>query len=75
MLVATFAVMIGMLARNHLPRLNHPVFAAPGFDRASADRFVLCILASDPRFERHDTRAFLEGLQTPAPVAVEEVPL
>lgn len=72
-LFATFAVMIGMLARNHLPRLSHPVFAAPGFERASADRFFLCILASDPRFDRHDTRAFLEGLETPSPVAVEEV--
>jgi hypothetical protein len=33
-----------------LPRLHHPIFDAPGFARASQDRFFLCVEASDPWF-------------------------
>ncbi len=54
---------IGMLALNGLPRLNHPVFAAPAFYRASRDRFFLCVLASDAKFDTQKTRAFLRGLK------------
>jgi hypothetical protein len=53
---------VGMLALNGLPRLNHPVFAAPQFYRASRDRFFLCVLASDPKFEHKATRDFLRNL-------------
>jgi hypothetical protein len=34
-----------------LPLLHHPVFNAPDFDRASQDRFFLCVEASDRRFD------------------------
>lgn len=47
---AAAAALIGMLALNRLPRLAHPVFAVPGFLRASEDRFYLLIDAADPRF-------------------------
>ncbi len=50
---------IGMLALNGLPRLHHPVFGAPGFERATSDGFFLCIEACDPLFERRATEAFL----------------
>ena len=50
----------GMLIANRLPRLHHPVFAVDRFRLASEDRFFLCIRADDPRFDRKDTRAFLE---------------
>jgi hypothetical protein len=58
---ALFAA-VGMLALNGLPRLSHPVFAARQFHRASRDRFFLCVLASDPKFERRATRDFLREL-------------
>jgi molybdopterin-containing oxidoreductase family membrane subunit len=50
---------LGMFALNRLPRHHHPVFASPGFERASDDRFFISIEALDPRF---DTRATPELL-------------
>jgi hypothetical protein len=67
---AALAAFVGMWALNGLPMPYHPVFNVPAFVRASRDRFFLCIEATDPRFDRHATWKFLEGLQ---PVGVSEV--
>jgi hypothetical protein len=40
-----------MLFGSRLPRLYHPIFEAKAFERASRDRFVICVKASDPRFD------------------------
>jgi hypothetical protein len=69
-LFAAFAAIIGMLAMNRLPQPHHPVFDAPDFDRASTDRFFLCIEASDPKFDRQATRRFLENFH---PETVSEI--
>lgn len=58
-LVAAFAAVLGMLILNRLPELHHPVFGVPGFERASQDRFFLCIEAKDPRFDAESAAAFL----------------
>lgn len=68
---AAAASLLGMLALNRLPRLSHPVFAAPGFGRASEDRFFLLILADDPRFGADMATRFLRSLR---PLRVAEVP-
>jgi len=60
-LVASFAAFLGMLFLNGLPKLHHPVFNVPGFERASQDRFFLCIEATDPLFDRETTAGFLAG--------------
>jgi len=52
----------GMIMLNGLPQPYHPVFEAPNFDRATSDRFFLCIESKDPAFDREKTRAFLETL-------------
>jgi Alternative complex III, ActD subunit len=62
--------LVAMLALNRLPEPYHPVFNAPGFDRASTDRFFLCIEAMDPKFHRDATRHFLETLK---PQRISEV--
>ncbi len=44
-----------------LPRLWHPVFAIPGFERATIDRFFLGVDESDPYLDRdRTTRALLD---------------
>jgi len=69
-LFAALSAVLGMIILNGLPQPYHPVFNVPAFDRASSDRFFLCIEATDPRFEAHETRAFLESLH---PVGVSDV--
>lgn len=70
-LVSGFAALFGMLFLNGLPRPHHPVFNVSRFERASQDRFFLCIEATDPQFELEATRQFLADLQ---PADVMEVP-
>lgn len=59
-----------MFALNGLPEPYHPMFNAPGFERASTDRFFLCIEAKDPLFNRVTTRELLQNTQ---PLTVSEV--
>lgn len=70
-LFAALTPAFGMLVLNGLPRLHHPVFAAPSFHLASRNRFFLCVLATDTKFDSEKTRKFLKGLR---PNAVELVP-
>lgn len=70
-LTVLFAVLFGiggMLALNHLPRLNHPFFDSEAFARASCDRFFLVIFSNDPQFDEAKTARFLAGL---SPLRVE----
>jgi hypothetical protein len=67
---AAVAGVIGMLFLNRLPRYYHPAFNAPNFERASRDRFFLCIAKDDPQFELDKTRQFMETLR---PAAISEV--
>jgi hypothetical protein len=70
-LFAALSATITMLAANGLPRLHHPVFEIPHFERASRDRFFLCVEAGDPRFDLAAIRSLLaaSGAET-----ISEVP-
>lgn len=61
-LFAALAAVLGMLAMNGLPRPHHPLFGVPQFDRASQDRFFVCIRRGDPLFHEQSTREFLQRL-------------
>jgi hypothetical protein len=65
------ATLLALLFLLDLPRLHHPVFAVPGFERASEDRFFLLISRRDPLFDAEQAAAFLGSL---APRSVREVP-
>ncbi len=65
------ATLISLLIILRLPRLHHPVFEVHGFNRASEDRFFLCILSDDPLFDEGEAHASLKGC---SPVAIREVP-
>jgi Alternative complex III, ActD subunit len=61
---AALATVFGMLALDGLPTPYHPVFNVSQFALATRNRFFLCIKARDPKFDRQETRHFLERLKT-----------
>jgi hypothetical protein len=61
-LFAALSAVLGMLAMNGLPRPHHPLFGVPQFDRATQDRFFVCIRCTDPMFHEQTTREFLRRL-------------
>ena len=67
---AALTAFVFSLGLNGLPKPYHPMFNLPEFERASQDRFFLCIEADDKRFEEKSTRQFLESL---APLRIAEV--
>ncbi len=67
---ASLTAFFGSLALNGLPRPYHPMFNLPQFERASQDRFFLCIEADDVQFDLIQTREFLQTLE---PIEISEV--
>jgi hypothetical protein len=71
-LFSAFTTGFAMLAMNGLPMPYHPMFNAKNFERATSDRFFLCIEATDRKYDAQGTKSFLEGL-SPKPLDVSEV--
>lgn len=70
-LFAAASAVFGMLILNGLPRLHNPLFNVPDFERASQDKYFLCVEANDPQFDLDETSRLLEGLH---PKTITEVP-
>ncbi len=61
-LFSAFAAVFGMFGLNGLPRFYHPVFNFSDVHRATDDRFLLVVEASDPKFDITGTRNLLNSL-------------
>lgn len=70
-LFTVFFGFFGFLLFCRLPRLHHPIFAAPGFERATQDRFFLCVEAADARYDPESLRGILEHAGA---IRVDEIP-
>jgi hypothetical protein len=70
-LLAAATAVFGMLALNGLPKPYNPLFAVPGFEAATQDKFFLFVEASDPKYDSLETSRLLEGLH---PKSITEVP-
>jgi hypothetical protein len=71
LLVTVAAGFFGMLAASRLPKLYHPIFDAKAFERASRDRFLICVEARDPSFDAPAVRRVFQQLGAER---IEEVP-
>lgn len=71
-LIASLSAFLAVFVLNRLPELHHPLFNVPEFERASIDRFFLCIEAQDPKFSMDETRKFLATLNPRSLREVEE---
>ncbi|HTT00684.1 MAG TPA: DUF3341 domain-containing protein [Steroidobacteraceae bacterium] len=56
-LFTVYGGFFALLAACRLPRLYHPIFAAPHFERASQDRFFVCVPASEPLYDLERIRS------------------
>lgn len=69
-LIAGLSAAFGMFLVNGLPRPHHPVFNVPSFERASQDRYFLCLESSDEKFDRAASAEYLRAF---SPEEVHEV--
>ena len=70
-LFAAGTAFVGMLILNGLPKPYQSIFNTPNFDRATLDKFFLCIESIDPKFDIEATAQFLHGLGADAVSEVE----
>lgn len=61
-LLAATSSVIGMMALNRLPRLNHPLFSWERFKKVTDNGFFLSIESTDRKFDAELTRAFLSSI-------------
>jgi hypothetical protein len=61
-LFSAFGAVFGMIIRNGLPRLHHPIFNWSRFAKASDDKFFIVIESRDPNFSETKTKSLLESI-------------
>ena len=61
-LFSALTAVFGMFTLNGLPRPHHPIFEAENFERATVDRFFLCVEATDRKFDEAGVTSFFQSL-------------
>lgn len=61
-LFSALTSLASMLFMNRLPQPYHPVFNVKEFERASIDKFFLCIESRDPKFRTEEVLQFLQEI-------------
>jgi hypothetical protein len=61
-LFSAFGATFGMILRNGLPRLHHPIFNWSRFAKVSDDKFFIVIESRDPNFSETKTKALLDEI-------------
>lgn len=69
-LFAAIGAFFGTVVMNGFPSPYHPLGNVAGFERASQDRFFLCLESRDPKFSHDQATRFLAGLH---PERVQDV--
>jgi len=59
-LLAAFGAVFGMFFLNNMPKHHNALFNSETFDRATDDKFFICIESGDALFSETDTEAFLK---------------
>jgi hypothetical protein len=62
LLLAVTGGFFALLFACRLPLLYHPIFNSTEIERASRDRFLLCVEARDPQFEPRLLRPIFQRL-------------
>lgn len=60
-LFAAISGFLGFIIRCKLPKVYHPTFSITGFEKATLDKFFLCIFSEDKHFDLKITRDFLNS--------------
>lgn len=66
---AVLAMVVGFFLTCRLPRLNHPLFACAGFERATVDGYFLLVPVADTGNDRAEAEKMLKRLK-PADITV-----
>lgn len=61
-LSGAITAVLGMLALNKLPRLNHPLFRSARFERVTDDSFFVSVQSNDPQFDEERVKSFLASI-------------
>jgi hypothetical protein len=64
--------LVGMMAFNQLPRLNHPLLKKARFEMVTRDKFIMVIGANDGKFSVTETRRLLEQISGSQITLVED---
>jgi ActD protein len=56
---AAAAALVAMLVLNRLPQFHHPLFNSTRFERATQDRYFICVERRDRKFDREKTAELL----------------